>query len=348
MATLRLFIMGFAALVPNVNMDSTNIELVVSLPKADDHMAELVYERASLGRECAGGDEPRVVDGCAVCVRELPGFRVHFEGITGSGWEPSQPANGKPPASNAVNGVVPTRTNLSDFDWMPTMSSLSTTTGAIHRRFLGLESAQGLASLVLVDGRASASVYSVADVYETDETGTLAPVIHSMNFKADPTDWLVWGLKQAMADLVLVEVPLANEAAGVTLEFCLLSNPATCPYSLVLNPVGNPKRVEVLIGNSMEVSKDPPSCGDQDHHQHFYSFFDLRDKLAATQKKPYCGAPTVTPADLGEPELPCVVTAVSEPLFNPLPKPWKDVSREIWKGGLNRVICGPVLFQPPS
>ncbi len=338
MATLRLFIMGYAALVPNVTMDGNNIELVVSLPEATHHAPWLVYERKNLIQIRSLEDDDAELNACTIDQLSLDGKRVGLEGIKEDGeWTPREIANVE--ASNTFTGVVPTAATLPDFSWVPTMSLLSTTTGAIRKNFLGQGDLGDLKSVVFIDGQIDASVYSVADFEDDEET-----VIHAMSFKADRDDWLVFGLKQAVADLVLLEIPLQSNNGPVEFTLCSLSDPNDCDDPLTLYPRGRSRSIDVLIGNYMPVVGEA-TCSQQAGNGHFFSFFDLRERRAQTLKGPYCGEVTVAQWDVEKDyPLPCVVGEVSR-----LPAvAGAALVPPVVIGGLNRVICGPMLFQPPS
>jgi len=266
---LRIFLIGYVALVPNFE----NGTLTVVLPEARGELEHAHFPM--LIWACKNQ-----MEGCDQFPAEVPHKVLEHDpdfgvlslrgedigllgGIQGDA-EKIAFAGGYERRSAFLRGFigeVPKRSNAEDFAWVASLGKVSSGEGRIHGSLLRDPTAYQVAGRLQLSGvRGRASTFGFVDVEGS---------IYSFVFKGSGLP-SIWDDRQALADVTLVSIPLQGEAATLRLEG--LPPDTSRTRELQLRRSGQDGTIDIVIGNL------PPfeyEHADQERGEHFSLYYRL-------------------------------------------------------------------------
>lgn len=342
---LRIFVMGLVALVPSE--DRTDLTVVLQEARHHDHYPLLVYECENVyprTADCERSDDPNLPDErvrrflrskSVIRNGNASSSAVVFEGqelkISGlvrgkllfnSSWDADW--------WHRVTGVVPeSRTELHSFSWVPEMAKVSPAAGRIARRHLYEPNASEVAGLLWLEGiEGTVQSYGLAN---------LRNEIRSLTFKNSNQDLPVWDFKQALTDILMIDVPIDGDTVELTFKGF-----SGGEIKRKLKPREWDRTVDVLLAN---IGPIPEYCPEDEEAHHFAFYYDLAEQQNVEREIPEVGRARIESAGL-EPPLPRVIQFVGE--GSCLRRVASLASRA---GGVlmgsSRPICTVVVFESP-
>lgn len=319
MWTLRIYLMGLVALVP-VDRDG-RAELVILLQKhasaamEHQHHAVLVCDPGTEG--CKPGEGGDIQE--ALKLDYMPhGFfldGVEIEIEQGGIGEVEYAFEGhRPWFFHKLMGVVPGKWRAArDAWWIPRMRDILPEAAAVKPGYIE-EEADGIppekisARMRVREGRVW--VYSLADVDQK---------VRSMTFKTIGSGMTMYGVKQAVADIVAVDIPIRE--GGRVVIYATPFGGERGQRLFKLKPRQTQEYVEILLGNLTPlrggVKAEPAS--------HFALYADLSKNQVGRVPVPHLGRRKCPQREVEESdfELPEVIRSVSAP-----PAPIEERSSE--------------------
>ena len=318
MFTLRIYLMGLVALVPNADGDNSLAIVLPTTPSRgeDFHQPMLIYP--SVGEPGAplppqydakdiasahGRSTVLAEDGyLSVGDKRFGGIVFDQEIVTLS--TPSSAtafrqlvfAGGREPSDEPTGALPGTARERLAFDWIPNLGSVSPAFGRLRETLSDMSKSSRVAALLELPGvRGSVGVYSMA------KCGGMIPVV---DFQIEAMGGNRSVLLQAVAEVAVIELEMEGSSAQVDIQRIATAGGAASRRSVELKPSGG--MLEVLLGNLTQVGGAEQEC----HLHHFGMYLDLvGDGLSmpvprATGKK-------VSASEIDSYPVPDVIQAVS-------------------------------------
>jgi len=348
---LQIALIGLIALVPN--RDQGTLEIVI--PQVGGHKPVIVFPRGGINCDEMGANpcipdslttSPRTLNPSSSFVARILDKQVLSIAAGLDMKEVNKIDFGleKPDCLTCkATGQVPAdQGERSRFGWVPLMSEILGGGGDIASKHLKEGGGSGAAAILSLKGlNGTATVLSLADV---------GGKVRSFTFKESSGDTVLWGVKGAIADVVLLSLPMN----GSQVEFKLrrFGEPADKAESIVVKASGG--YADVVLGNLPPYIADDVACKKR-NASHFVHFYDLLPPAQVPKKRklPFPGKKEKHQVDLEKfDDWPPVLQFVEGrgPCIDFLaPAPLSKKNLSTWKLGIraasNRAICAVASFE---
>lgn len=282
MITLRIFLIGLIALVPDFGHGTLKVVLQDVRETHSPHYAMIVYEcknlpdeesRKTCGTVTHNGLSPRVLSySSKFDYRLLDHEFVRLSGAV-PGFLTFKRGSRKGQIGSGITGSVPrNREEAQDFSWVPEMAKISPRHSKINNDLLGEGLGGQIAAVIdLRNAEGSVSVFGLVDIDQE---------VRSFTFKRRASDSPLIDNRQALADVTLIEiaVPLFGEdiekAPSVTFNVKGRHGKSS-NLELALAPYE--KSIDVVIGNLAPFLKRGNACDAPEpiFDEHFEFYYEL-------------------------------------------------------------------------
>jgi len=237
--TLRLFVMGLVALANDPYGDS----LTLVLPQNCEHHPILICDTSAQGCNShrLRGDQGRLIKGKIRGRGKIRGFYLDNEEVTIDGgdagvlervddrWDPLW--------FHHIRGALPDDgREASDISWTPTMAHILKKAGVIKSDVLLRPAANQIAALLTFSG--------IKGRIKTFHMAENCGKVSSLTFTEGGTK--LWSCKQALADILVIEIPINQQYATLTVS---KYGNSYAKRSMYLAPKEGERVVDVLLGN---------------------------------------------------------------------------------------------------
>jgi hypothetical protein len=284
MLTLRIFLIGLIALIPNEKSGSLGVALLDARNEHTPHLPVVIYNCKNIPdegarSECGLKDPGECKEDDNECKERsslisflgkdgnFDALLLHHDRIFLRGAQPCcglGNCRGGECEVDYISGrrrlvydnlISPfmgdaprTREEAEDISWVPSMSKVSFQSRSFDRDHIS-QNLPGLAGFLNIDGlKATVSTFGLVDFDQ---------MIPSFTFKKLASGRPITDYRQALADIVLVSLPLGESISKVTIE---LASDSGWPRKVDLEVNGKDQSIDIVVGNLAPLLTEGVDC----------------------------------------------------------------------------------------